>query len=568
MRSNTVPGYKDLFPNGNKTYKHFVQKVPSDIIIRVFIALNNELNTDEETYRLQKRIYQAWTKRFSSKQLNELNNALTRFSRKTGNRFYGMIFGRRYLLEVILKELNNYRDCPDYQDDPMDEYDHFKAYLIAVDEVNKRDHNLINFGTLKKEDPFWQYRILWPPMLIQWEWNEKNNIIYETFKLLCFFKYANSTYSEYVKEYLHSLNFKSVAQLIGSFQSVNKSTSLDDKEAMLRKLVYIKPEGDVEHLKQQSINQRVGQGAVTVSDIRKYPLYSTRRGYMVIDPCTYIKKNFRGPFFELFHKTSLNQKEKFNTYSTNVSDELERSCLVPVLKLLAGSTVTVIHFDDGSRNVPDGYIRVGNKIFLFEYKAYFFPEKLTNNPDYNEIKKYIDERFIKSDKGKSKGIRQLRTQIEIINRNGFDFDRLNDTNEEIAIYPILVHQDFQFSIPGVNEYLNEVFSQEMPDLKLNFKVKPIVVANLEVILDMAICMKDSLYLGSCIDKYLDFNTQGKIRYKQTAKMDDFLNAHASFDELYLTKMAEKLENPDITETTLRQLLELAEIAIADFGRDI
>jgi len=572
MQSSTVAGYKDLFPNGRRNYTSFVEAIPSDIVISVLIALNNELNSEEETFELQKRIFRALTKRFTDKQKEELAKTLNRFRAKTDDQYSGLIFGRRYLIATIIKELNNYRQCPNYIDNPIDEYHLFKAYLIVVDEVNQRDHRFIDFKKLDKTDPLSRYKLLWLPLINQWEWYERVNIIFETFKLLCFLKYVKVMYNDYLKEYLNGLDFKSIEQLLGSFNQVNKSTYVDDKDALLRKLAYIAPQPNVvqTHLRQQTINQRIGESEITISDVRKFPLYyKDGRGYMIIDNYTYHKKNYRGPFFELRLNTSLKDKESFNTYSTNISDELEKSCLSPILTLLSNSKADVLHFDDKTTSVPDGYVRIGNKIFLFEYKAYFFPETLTNYPEFDAIKKYIDERFVKSDRGKDKGITQLQTQIEILSKKGFEFDQdIRENTNEIKIYPILVHQDFQFSMPGVNYYLNELFKEKLKTMDTSFQIESVLLVNLEVLLDMAICGNDFTYLETSVQEYQRFLAEHTSKYQRNGEKDDFFKSHLSFDQLYNTKMIKKLDDPNSTIPHLDKLLEIAEISLDEFKEPI
>ncbi|SDL55589.1 hypothetical protein [Pedobacter antarcticus] len=120
-----------------------------------------------------------------------------------------------------------------------------------------------------------------------------------------------------------------------------------------------------------------------------------------------------------------------------------------------------MHFDDSSKNVPDGYIRVDSTVFLFEYKAYFFPEKLATEPDFGKLKTYFDQRFIVNEKGKEKGIHQLRKQISIIHDGGFDFDpevkQLLETGD-LTIFPIIVFNDFYFSINGLNVHLAQTLT--------------------------------------------------------------------------------------------------------------
>lgn len=572
MNTSTVAGYKDLFPKGNKSYNHFVKDIPSEIIISFFIAINNELDSNEEAFGIQQRVYNAFTRRFSKKQNHELINSFNRFYLKTNRRYEGLMFGRRYLLELIAKELANYRKCPEYEDKIIDEYNLFKAYLVVVDEINARDHTFINFNGLDKTDPLFKYNLLWLPTLNQWEWNEKANIIFERFKLLCFLKYAKKNYYIYLKEYLEALNFDSIGKLLSSFDQVSKMSFVEDNDAMLKKLVYLKTSPNVEssHLEQQSINQLIGKENISISDIRKFPLFFKEgRGFMVIDHSTYHKKTYRGPFFELRTNTSLIEKEDFNSYSKNVSDELEKKCLQPIIDILVGAIADVKHFDDETISVSDAYIRIGNKIFLFEYKAYFFPEKLTNLPNFDDIKSHIDKKFVKNEKRKNKGINQLKAQIEIINGTGFHFDLgVKEKLLDIVIYPILIHQDFQFSLPGITDYLNNLFREAIMDSHFEFSVKSLIIVDLEVLLDIATSGKDILYFESLIkiyDKYIEVN-KGKLQTK--ASQENFLNAHVSFDQLYNTKLIKRSEDPSHTKNILKDLLRFADISLDEFNKPL
>lgn len=570
--SNIIAGYKDLFPNGNKDYQSFVNRLPSNLIISVLIALNNELNTNETPHRIQSRLFNLLTSRFTYKQKIELDTAFRRYNQKVRGQYSGIIFGKRHLLTAIVKELNNYRECLDHVDSPIDEYNLLKAYLIAVDEVNTKDQTFIDFTKLERTDPLSKYKLLWPILLNQWEWNEQVNIIFETFRLFCFLKYVKVKYRDFLKEYLHSLGFESIEQLVASFNQINNATNIENEKEILKKLVYIvpKPNSTKKHLCRQAINQLIGSNEITISDIRKFPLYyNSNRGYMTIDRSTYLKKNYRGPFFELRANTSLKDIESFNVYSTNISKELEKTCLSPILTILSNSKADVLHFDDETSSSPDGYIRIGNTVFLFEYKAYFFPETLTNTPDFDSIKKYIDERFIKNEKDKEKGVLQLKSQIEILNSNGFHFDKDIKKNESpIKIYPIIIHQDFQFSLPGLNHYLNESLKDNLKKTQNNLEIQQLLFVNLEVLLDMAICEKDFSYLEYSLQEYWKFLEEYGLKFAKTARQDDFIRSHLSFDQFYNLKLIKKLDNPNSTTPHLQKLLDLAEISLNEFKEPI
>jgi hypothetical protein len=572
MNSITVAGYKDLFPKGNKTYDNFTKGIPSDVVVSFFVALNNELDSREERFELQERIYKAFTARFTLKQDQELFNAFRQFIPKTNGQYGGLIFGRRYLLELIAKEVNNYRECSDYEDHPVDEYNLFKAYLTIVDEINERDHIFINFKNLDKGNPSNKYRLLWLPILNQWEWNETVNLVFELFKLLCFLKYAKANYLEYLKEYLDALGFKTIGNLLSSFHQVTKLTYVEDKNALLKKLAYLNtsPSDNITHLSHLAINQRIGEEKVTISDVRKFPLYHKKgRGFMVIDRNTYFKKIYRGPFFELRTNTSLEKKQKFNEYSKSVSDDLEKQCLKPIIELFVGNASQVTHFDDGSANIPDAYVRLDNKIFLFEYKASFFPESITNSPNFDDIKAHIDLKFIKNQNDKAKGINQLKKQIDIIGEKGFHFDEdIKNKYENLLIYPIIVHQDFQFAMPGITDYLKTEFHEVIKEINGDILIKPLIMVDLAILFDIAFSGKDINYFELLIEKYDSYIAENINRFIKSGLQEDFLNSHVSFDQLYHTKLIKKSENPDSTHNFLTDLLRKAEISLDEFNKPL
>lgn len=100
-------------------------------------------------------------------------------------------------------------------------------------------------------------------------------------------------------------------------------------------------------------------------------------------------------------------KISFNEYSSKVSKEmLEETCFVSILKALRHNK-GFLYFDDGTVNIPDAYYRNEHIIYLFEFKAYILKDELIEKPDFDNIKKYVDEHFIGTPDGKPKGIRQL-----------------------------------------------------------------------------------------------------------------------------------------------------------------
>jgi hypothetical protein len=580
MRSSTLPGFRDIFTGEEASYSDLVAELGSDTIIKLCAALNAELTCPETRWEIQARLNFIVVRRFTDEQRSLIFRSFGWFKEKVGEGFQGMIFFRRYLVAMMLKELNNYRVVEQRDDQPQHEYQFLKAYLKIIDEVNDGDHGDIDFTKLDKTDPLWPLHLCWLPVLRQFELNEKGNMIFEMLKTACLLDFAVQNFREPLREYLTSFGFLSPGNLLGSFNVIYRITEQYDPNVMLRKytLIFINEETNIKHLQAQTIGP--SRGKLTFGDLKKRPVfYSPQRDkYLVLDNYLAHRKVFRGPYFELFHQTSLKPKEKslqeeaFGRYSQQVADVLEKRCLKPIITLLAQQQCDVVHFDDGSDNVPDAYLRIGRTIFLFEYKAYFFPEKLTQKPNFDELKAYFDRGFIANENGKEKGIHQLRKQISLIYQGGFDFDpELKSLLETggLTIYPIITYNDFYFGLSGLNVYLHDAFIKSIPqeyDDKLG--VVPLVLMNLESLLDMVLTSQRLNDLEQHIHNFLGMSNQAKQAFQFTHSRADFLKSYAGFDEVYTSQFAPKTGSLGQTQQALRRLLELAGLSLEELDKPL
>lgn len=314
MKTSNVPGYKDLFPEGADLYADLVKDISSETIIRVCSALNNELNGLGGLHGTQGSIFQDLAKTFSSEERKALSNGLAAFRTKTGDKTLMLIFGTRYLVSMVLKELNEFRNTEQEDDKVPMEFKFFKAYLLVIDEEAAKDDNMADLKSSDGEDPLKLMRILLMPIIRQFEFNERSNALFETYKTACFFNYLqNSTYRPYLKEFLDSLKFKHVGAYLASCNQINNSIQSFDPDAkMLKRLTYIKPNEEIDqtHLRKLSINL-LKQTKFSLTDLKKAPLVyaAARESYMVVDYNYSIKKMFRGAFFEIVHQTSLTKAE-------------------------------------------------------------------------------------------------------------------------------------------------------------------------------------------------------------------------------------------------------------------
>ena len=133
----------------------------------------------------------------------------------------------------------------------------------------------------------------------------------------------------------------------------------------------------------------------------------------------------------------------------------------------------------------DYYLRIGNTLFLIEYKDVLFPDTLKYSDDTDAIKQGIRDRLCKDENNVRKGGGQLLYNIDRILNHGL-MDALDPNVKNVkSIYPLLITTDMAFSAMGVNLAVTEEFDK-IRKAKYSFK-QPVmiyvpVIANLDSII--------------------------------------------------------------------------------------
>lgn len=574
METFTIPGYRDIFTDQDESYEELVKDLDSETIITLCSMLNSELTCPEPLLEIQKRLIFLISKNFTYKQKYHLVETLSHFRITSSGIFQGGLIFRRYLLAMILKELNNYRTVSSQTSGPEKDYLFFKAYLKIIDEVNDSDLLKIDFSEIEKTNPLYIIWLCWKPVLSQFELMEKGNMVFETLKCACLLDFAKNYLQIYLKEYLNKFGFESPGQLLASFSSINRATELYRPMDDFRKytLLNVNKNSSAKHVKSQAITPEIN-GTLEFNDLKKSPLfyYRKRQSYIILDYYFARKKTFRSTYFELFHQTSLKpnnkslQQKAFNKYSQEIGDLLETKCLKPIVTLLAKKDSDKMHFDDQSDGIPDGYVRIGRKIFLFEYKAYFFPESLVNELNFNKIFQYFNDRFTKK-----KGIGQLKEQITKIFNLKFEFDNeLKHLIESgrITIYPIITFNDYHFGLTGLTQYLDSEFNKIIPnEYHEKFAIMPLALINLETIMDMVLTDQSFSDLEQHLHSYNKFTSNIHHRLLNSPDNATLNAAFVGFDQYYRSKIAPHPVSFEKTKIILNNLLELTGISMDELNK--
>jgi len=194
MKRYIVPGYSDLFDGELPEYNEVVRDIPSRMIIEVMSILNNTLLNKPDNIDTQAFLTASLIKDVESFERNRLLGKI--YSFKARNREDFTLFAARYIVEVINRELidfkDNYEKLKEINDSEITKkygLAIFKAYLIVVQEINNKDFDCLTAAVndSKAADNHFIQRTIWPVLISQFEFSVFPDIIYESLKAFSFF---------------------------------------------------------------------------------------------------------------------------------------------------------------------------------------------------------------------------------------------------------------------------------------------------------------------------------------------------------------------------------------------
>jgi len=552
MIQKAVPGYTELFGPPVQSYESLLQGVAPSTGILYCISLNGELNAHIPYQSNQGRIAIQALSVFTLEQKLIVTSNLHRLGIQRNDPAIGEIFHKHYLIAMLAEELNRNSNKEIKEIPTAGQFELLLAYFMVVEKENNANRPHLDYAISKRNEPHGEYRLLWMPLLKQYHLNEWVSPMFEIFKLFCLCKYSFNNWREHLKKYINAFDVETIGKFIGSYKSLFDASYLKLTNQPLRKFIRIGTKHEARHLQHLRINSLLGKKKISWTDLKKKPLFQLPDGtYIIIDKDFLHKHIFRGPFFDLLKSTKLKDSMSFNEYSQEVSSEvLEKIVFRSIMKLLS-KDMGLLKFDENPKTksgIPDCYYRINNIIFLIEYKAYIFPDDMSKNPDFDKFHKYLHEKFVKNNDEKPKGVGQLLNNLKTVQDGGYPFDPISiKENERIQIVPILIHNDFQFGMPGINDYLNENFASRLdPSIKLQLEIKPLTVINLDWIFDLSMRKGDFHKLLSLVDQYHSIISDRKTNFRRGHAIADlFIRSKESFDETYQFTFIHNL--PEVAE---------------------
>jgi hypothetical protein len=251
-------------------------------------------------------------------------------------------------------------------------------------------------------------------------------------------------------------------------------------------------------------------------------------------------------------------------YNSDIAElVLEKMCFKSILTSLKKIDREKLLFDDKTNNSPDAFYSYKNQSILWEFKGYMLPDSLLEKPSFETFKSYLDDRFVQNSNGKRKGVSQLAYVIDLMAKGKtawYQAPEGSNGRKKQQIFPVLSFDDFYFTMPGVNKYLNKIFQDKLTDdAKTVFDIMPVTLINLDLLFYLSVRKSDFGELKQFIIRYWNIINARARKYQKTGLSGDFLASLASFNEIFHIIMTEDLRGRLPTDP-MTVLLELGNIS--------
>lgn len=558
MKNYNVFSYPDLFDDDleklsdtqlMEKLKELLFNIPSKCLVYHLAKINFELFRNPSLLTIQFGLLDFWLKGIDVRTKASLKERILKTAYQKSSDF--LYFGKRYILDFYNFLFENYNDAEERKLTSDEILNTFKGYLIIVYLSNKKDEQ-----TFENEEGFnlieSLQKITWPFIINQFECNKRPDHVAELIKFFASVKeiYLDEGLRNYLTEYMKLNGFKNISQLLyhgyslfaipeGIYQSDNYYNRLPIIQTKDRKLCLENISIDSEYYKIEPNKN------IYYKFLKEKPLFELRENEHAILDVAFLKdKIYTGFIFDFYYQTTLKNDSYYPLFDKFKSEFLSKKVIEEVvfkklLEKIFDRKNNVVYFDNKEKiSVPDCFCRTGNIIYFIEFKDYLLNSKIYQTYSYEIITDAIDLKFIK---GKS-GIAQIKEQINnYINKTEeFPCDKdFSRTSESLVFYPIVVHTNFTFSLPGIQQYLNERLKVELDNINIpsNIIIQELVLINLDTfVLHYYNFIEDSTLLGNLIDKYLNDTKEDLRKFLSTPNSENYTVAYRSFDVEYEQKI--------------------------------
>lgn len=538
----TVPHYRDLFDGRMLGIEELLDGIPSEVIVGLLAMIHSEFQLQTDELSVQDKILQLFLQRQPITVQHQFISRLVGGS-SAGSYEKSGLFSMTYVLDFMHYALVNYTNNELKGDTTPDhEYRLLKAYVVFIELRNDKDKKIFDHNRLHTDDFFFKNTL---PMLSgQYEAAHNVNPFLEMIRGLVFLNYIQfySPYGDCVGNFLKQRGFGNSMHLGIELSKIIQSSwvPIQSKGKKSGRFI-IHTDESFEPMFQSIVMDIAAYKSEFSQDHRNYtgikdkPVLSFGKNtYLVLNWNFLSNKLYEGLLFDFYHSSGIKEAGNFKTFPNfkqfvgkHITEEYLFNRLLTASLDKKGS---VLLFDQKGKNgFPDAYYREENTVILFEIKDAFFPSKAINTISYDDIKIPIDTKYNQSDKGTG----QLINQLEKLAGDGFEQSNTNIDAKSLTVYPVMVYTDHFFSMPGINQYLQQEFEKKLTaaNLKPKYsKIRPLVFLNIRFLinhLDLIKLPDSDLVL--LFESYYQSLVRAEKKVRTTDSLSGFFDCYQTFE---------------------------------------
>jgi len=552
MAFRLTPRYEDLIDEPIESIDTILQNIPTTILLFTVASMNERIENG----------------------LDEKGNILFFFRRLPNNfqpvrnkidKFYSnnhgpiSLFSKLHLCRLAIESLKKpnleIRDST-----PEEDWQIFRAYMVLINEYNDSQEIVLNQEYNENLDTF--NNLTWPTIAEQYQFLNIRNPIFDIIKTVALVDELLETgqneairkYSEYIK--------MPVLDMVSNIFGIANHKQMLDYGGWKTPSFFIRLNNTTTNvfsnllLDIENINKENNFDDNYLA-IKKYPLVSYDDDILVIVNRQFLRnKIYNGFIFDFFSNSGIKQKfKRFDVFKSFIGKEVaEKRLFKSLIRSIYPKEHQIKIFSEKDSH-PDGYIRIHNRIFLIEFKDYMMSSRVINSMDVDAFKEEVDKKFISNEKGKPKGVSQLANQINFLKDNEYEFDKIYTNGlrkEKIEIYPIIVYTDYQYSIPGINDYLTKHFQASITTDEGFKEINATTMININFLFKYANYIAKNR-LDKVIKSYYKKKRKREIILSKNPNPDNWIQAKLSFDDMGVTIDYSKSSNTDILNIFMKNI---------------
>ena len=559
MAFRITPRYEDIIDEPIESIETILSEIPTTVLLFNVAAMNARMNTNFD----EKENIRFYFRRLP-KQLELTAKKIEVFYSKNHGPI--SIFSEIHLCRLAIAALKSpnleIRDST-----PDEDWQIFRAYMILINEYNDEQEVVLQQEFNLELDTF--NNLTWPTIAEQYQFQNNRSTIIDVIRTIALIDdLLEDGHSEEIKKYSKNVGMP-ILDFISNILGISNHQQMLDYQGWKTPSFFVRLNNSTTELFKEltmnleTINKEPNFDANYLG-LKKYPLLSYNNDILVIINRQFLRnKIYNGFIFDFYSKSGIKKRFKgFDDFKSYIGKEVaEKRLFKSLISTLFPKKHQITVFSEKDSH-PDCYLRIHNRIFLIEFKDYMMSTRVINSLDVNTFKQEVDIKFVENKKGKPKGVTQLANQINYLSNEEYEFDKIYSKKLQkckIEIYPIIVYTDYQYSIPGINNYLSNVFKQNIND-DLGFKS-----VQLPTMININFLFKNSNYISSnridnLIKSYYKKKGVAEKRLSNQPTPDNWVQANLSFDDIgvnidYKKKIANSILDNYIKDMNFKNVQE-------------